>query len=193
MTKILIINAMKQFAHSGGQLNTTLTQVAADYLKGKGHDVQVTVVDEGYNIQAEVDKYLWAEVIIYQIPGWWMGPPWILKKYMDDVFTEGHGKLYANDGRTRADDAKKYGSGGLLQGRKYMISTTWNAPLEAFTDPSQFFEGVGIDGVMMPVHKANQFLGMTPLPTFMCNDVMKMPDVPGYTKRYQEHLAAFFG
>lgn len=193
MTRILIINSMKQFAHSGGKLNETLTQVAADYLKEKGHEVQITVVDEGYNVQVEVDKYLWADAIIYQIPGWWMGPPWILKKYMDDVFTEGHGRLYANDGRTRADDAKKYGSGGLLQGRKYMISTTWNAPLEAFTDPAQFFEGVGIDGVMMPVHKANQFLGMAPLPTFMCNDVMKAPDVPAYTQQYHAHLASLFG
>lgn len=193
MTKILIINSMKQLAHSGGKLNETLTQVAADYLEEKGHTVQITVVDEGYNIQVEVEKYLWTDTIIYQIPGWWMGPPWILKKYMDDVFTAGHGKLYANDGRTHADDAKKYGSGGLLQGRKYMISTTWNAPVEAFTDPAQFFEGVGIDGVMMPVHKANQFLGMTPLPTFMCNDVIKATDVPAYTRHYHEHLASLFG
>ncbi len=33
------------------------------------------------------------------------------EKYMDDVFTEGHGSLYASDGRTRSD-ASKYGSGG---------------------------------------------------------------------------------
>lgn len=190
--KVLIINSMKAFAHSGGRLNTTLTEVASDYLKEKGHDVQVTIVDEGYSPEVEVAKYLWADVIIYQIPGWWMGPPWILKKYMDEVFTKGHGKLYVNDGRTRSEDAKKYGSGGLLQGRKYMISTTWNAPEEAFTDPAQFFEGVGIDGLMMPVHKANQFLGMTPLPTFMCNDVMKTPDIMGYTKGYRQHLSSFF-
>ncbi len=193
MTRILIINAKKEFAHSGGRLNTTLAQVASDYLKEKGCEVQVTVVDEGYDTRTEVEKYLWAEAVIYQIPGWWMGPPWILKKYMDEVFTEGHGTLYANDGRTRADDSKKYGSGGLLQGRKYMISTTWNAPLEAFTDPVQFFEGTGIDGLMMPVHKANQFLGMAPLPTFMCNDVMKAPDIPAYISQYCEHLGGIFG
>ena len=68
MTKILIINAMKPFGHSGGKLNTTLTQVAADYLKEKGHDVQITVVDEGYNIHVEVERYLWADAVIYQFP-----------------------------------------------------------------------------------------------------------------------------
>lgn len=193
MTKILIINSMKSFAHSGGRLNMTLTQVAADYLKEKGHDVQITVVDEGYNVGVEVDKYLWSDAIIYQAPAWWMGPPWILKKYMDDVFTEGHGKLYANDGRTRSDDEKKYGSGGLLQGRKYMISITWNAPEQAFTDPAQFFEGVGIDGVMLPLHKANQFLGLSALPTFMCNDVMKAPHVDTDINEYRKHLAEVFG
>ncbi len=43
---------------------------------------------------------------------------------------------------------------------KDMLSLTWNAPMEAFTDKDQFFHGVGVDGVYLPFHKANQFLGM---------------------------------
>ena len=46
-----------------------------------------------------------------------MGAPWTVKKYIDDVFTEGHGTLYASDGRTRKDPSKKYGSGGLVQAK----------------------------------------------------------------------------
>ena len=49
------------------------------------------------------------------------------------------------------------GSGGLIQGKKYMLSLTWNAPMEAFTEEDQFFHGVGVDGVYLPFHKANQF------------------------------------
>lgn len=64
-----------------------------------------------------------------------------------------------------------------MQGKKYMLSLTWNAPLEAFTEQDQFFEGVGVDGAYLPFHKANQFLAMEPLPTFIVNDVIKMPDV----------------
>ncbi|MGQ7173731.1 hypothetical protein ACUOCP_53485, partial [Escherichia sp. R-CC3] len=65
---------------------------------------------------------------------------------------EGHGTLYASDGRTRKDPSKKYGSGGLVQGKKYMLSLTWNAPMEAFTEKDQFFHGVGVDGVYLPDH-----------------------------------------
>ncbi|WNN43726.1 MULTISPECIES: NAD(P)H-dependent oxidoreductase [Winslowiella] len=192
MSKIFIIDAGKQFAHSKGELNHTLTNVAASFLRDNGHEVDVTMVDEGYDVAAEIEKYLAADTVIYQMPGWWMGEPWILKKYIDEVFTEGHGKLYASDGRTRADAAKKYGSGGLIQGKTYMLSLTWNAPLEAFTDPEQFFEGVGVDGLYLHFHKANQFLGMEGLPTFICNDVIKQPDIPRDIERYREHLGKIF-
>lgn len=158
MQKVYIINAGKSFAHSSGKLNATLNEVARELFVTKGHEVKVINIDNGYEVKAEIQNLLWADVIIYQQPAWWMGPPWTLKKYIDDVFTEGHGVLYENDGRTRSDDSKKYGSGGLIQGKKHMISTTWNAPLEAFDDPKQLFEGVGVDGVYLPLHKANQFL-----------------------------------
>lgn len=192
MSKILIIDGGKAFAHSKGELNHTLTNVAATYLRDQGHEVQVTEVDKGYVVADEVQKYLHSDVVIYQMPGWWMGEPWIVKKYIDEVFTEGHGALYASDGRTRADASKKYGSGGLIQGKKYMLSLTWNAPLEAFTDPDQFFEGAGVDGLYLHFHKANQFLGMEGLPTFICNDVIKQPDIPRDIVRYRTHLSQIF-
>ena len=192
MSHILIINGAKAFAHSNGQLNDTLTDFAQRHLTQLGHDIKVTRTDCDYDIQAEIDKYVWADVVIYQMPGWWMGAPWTMKKYIDDVFTIGHGVLYANDGRSRSDTAKKYGSGGLIQGKKYMLSLTWNAPMQAFTDPEQFFEGVGVDGVYLPFHKANQFLGMQSLPTFIANDVIKMPDVPSYLDAYKAHLDQVF-
>ncbi|MBJ3814211.1 NAD(P)H-dependent oxidoreductase [Shimwellia pseudoproteus] len=193
MSNILLINGAKKFAHSNGQLNDTMTDVAESYLRDAGHNVQVTRADADYDIEAEVEKFVWADVVIWQMPGWWMGAPWTVKKYMDDVFTAGHGKLYASDGRTRSDASKKYGSGGLLHDTKYMLSLTWNAPLEAFEDEKQFFHGAGVDGVYLPFHKANQFLAMSPLPTFIANDVMKLPDVPRYTAEYRKHLSEIFG
>ena len=188
MSNILIINGAKAFAHSQGDLNQHLTTHAEQLLTALGHRMQVTRVDDGYDIQAEVNKYLWADVVIYQMPGWWMGAPWTIKKYMDEIFTAGHGILYANDGRSRADASKKYGSGGLIHSKQYMLSLTWNAPAEAFSDPSQFFEGVGVDGVYLPFHKANQFLGMQRLATFIAHDVIKAPDVTHYVRQYTQHL-----
>ncbi|MCX8957901.1 NAD(P)H-dependent oxidoreductase [Erwinia psidii] len=192
MSNILILDAGKSFGHSKGELNHTLCEVATRWLRNAGHRVDITLVDENYEVADEVQKYLTADTIIYQMPGWWMGEPWIMKKYIDEVFTAGHGALYASDGRTRADASKKYGSGGLVQGKTYMLSLTWNAPLEAFTDPDQFFEGVGVDGLYMHFHKANQFIGMKALPTFICNDVIKQPDVPRDIARYQTHLSQIF-
>ncbi len=188
MKNIFLINAMKEFAHSKGRLNNTLHHVAKEYLTENQFNIKETILEEGYDIEAEVEKMLWADVIIYQMPGWWMGAPWTLKKWIDDVFTCGHGRLYKNDGRTRSDDEKKYGSGGLLQGKHYMLSLTWNAPLQAFTDKEQFFHGVGVDGVYLPFHKANQFIGLSPLKTFICNDVIKVPQVEAYIANYKTHL-----
>jgi len=192
MKNILLINGAKTFAHSNGQLNDTLTELAQHVLSGLGHQVQVTRADSEYDAKAEVEKFLWADTVIYQMPGWWMGAPWTVKKYIDDVFTEGHGSLYANDGRSRSDASKKYGSGGLIHDKNYMLSLTWNAPMDAFNDAEQFFHGVGVDGVYLPFHKANQFLGMQTLPTFIVNDVIKAPEVEAYMAQYREHLTQVF-
>ncbi|OEE86220.1 NAD(P)H-dependent oxidoreductase [Vibrio crassostreae] len=192
MSNVLIVNGGKKFAHSAGALNNSLVELAETYLTELNHSVKVTEVDNGYDIETEIEKWLWSDVVIHQNPAWWMGTPWIVKKYIDDVFTIGHGRLYQSDGRTRSDNNKNYGSGGLIQGKKYMLSVTWNAPKEAFTDPSQFFEGVGVDGVYLPFHKAHQFLGMTPLETFICNDVIKNPNIDGDFERYKSHLQELF-
>lgn len=192
MRKILLINGKQPFAHSQGQYNDTLHHAAQTHLSSLGHEVQVTEIEQGYDTRSEVEKFLWADVVILQMPGWWMGMPWSVKKYMDKVFTEGHGQLYASDGRSRQDSRRLYGSGGLLQGRQYMLSVTWNAPLSAFDDPNEFFEGKGVDAVYLPVHKAHQFMGMTALPTFMCNDVMKAPQPDQDVARYIDHLNGIF-
>ena len=192
MKNILLVNGAKTFAHSNGQLNDTLTELAQEVLSGLGHQVQVTRADSEYYAKAEVEKFLWADTVIYQMPGWWMGAPWTVKKYIDDVFTEGHGSLYANDGRSRSDASKKYGSGGLIHDKNYMLSLTWNAPMDAFNDAEQFFHGVGVDGVYLPFHKANQFLGMQTLPTFIVNDVIKAPEVEAYMAQYRDHLTQVF-
>ena len=192
MKNILLVNGAKTFAHSNGQLNDTLTELAQEVLLDLGHQVQVTRADSEYDAKAEVEKFLWADTVIYQMPGWWMGAPWTVKKYIDDVFTEGHGSLYTNDGRSRSDASKKYGSGGLIHDKNYMLSLTWNAPMDAFNDAEQFFHGVGVDGVYLPFHKANQFLGMKTLPTFIVNDVIKAPEVEAYMAQYREHLTQVF-
>ena len=190
---ILLIDGGKAFAHSAGRLNHTLHQVARDTLSALGHHVRETVIDDGYDIHQEVEKFQWMDAVIWQMPGWWMHEPWTVKKYMDEVFTAGAGTLYANDGRHRVSPTEGYGTGGLLQGRRNMLSLTWNAPREAFTREGDFFEGLGVDALYMHFHKAHEFMGTTQLPTFICYDVIKNPQVEQYLADYTAHLNEVFG
>ena len=190
---ILLIDGGKAFAHSAGRLNHTLHQVARDTLSALGHNVRETVIDDGYDIQQEVEKFQWMDAVIWQMPGWWMHEPWTVKKYIDEVFTAGSGTLYTSDGRHRVSPTEGYGTGGLLQGRRHMLSLTWNAPREAFTREGDFFEGLGVDALYMHFHKAHEFMGTTQLPTFICYDVIKNPQVEQDFADYTAHLNEVFG
>ncbi len=191
---ILIINAHQRYeGFAEGKLNQTLVDAAAKQLTDGGHHVDTSIVDSGYDVGGELQKFQWADAVIVQTPVYWMSVPYTFKKYIDEIFTTGIGEvLCKDDGRTRSDLSKKYGSGGLLHGKKYMISTTWNAPLEAFEDPEQFFEGRGVDGIFMWLHKCFQFFDMTALETFSCFDVLKNADIEGDLARWEKHLETAF-
>jgi len=192
---VLLINAHQRYeGFAEGKLNQTLLDTAEEVLISIGLETKTTIVKKGYDIPEEHEKYKWADAVFVQTPVYWMSVPHIFKKYIDEVYTSGIGSvLCKDDGRTRSDLSKKYGSGGLMNGKKYMISTTWNAPLEAFEDPNQFFEGKGVDGVFMWLHKNYQFFGMEPLPTFSCYNVLKNADVANDIERFKQHLTKAFG
>ena len=191
---VLLINGHQRWeGFAEGKLNQTIIDETQKQLTNAGYEVKTTIVESGYGIAEELDKYKWADAVFVQTPVYWMSVPHLFKKYIDEVFTSGIGEiLCTDDGRTRSDLSKKYGSGGLMNGKKYMLSTTWNAPLESFEDPAQFFEGKGVDGVFMWLHKAFQFFNMEPLPTFSCHDVLKDADVEGDLKRLEAHIAKSF-
>lgn len=192
MQKILLINGAKEFAHSGGKLSALMHQTAKDTLLALGKDIKETSIDSGYDLEDEVQKILWCDALILQMPGWWMGEPWIVKKYIDEVFTQGGQRFCTSDGRHRVAPTEGYGTGGVLTDKHYMFSLTYNAPIEAFTRKGDFFENVGVDGVYLHLHKAYQFIGMKPLDTFIANDVIKNPQVELYKQQYTEHLKKVF-
>jgi modulator of drug activity B len=116
MSNILIINGAKKFAHSNGQLNDTLTEVADGYLRDAGHDVKAFAPKASTTSKRSAEFPL-GRCGYLADAGLVDGRAVDGEKYIDDVFTEGHGSLYASDGRTRSDASKKYGSGGLIQGK----------------------------------------------------------------------------
>ena len=167
----------------------------AGFFRNNGFEVHEVVVAEGWDTDAQVDRQLWADVIVLQFPVNSMGPPWILKKYLDEVYTAGmDGRLSSGDGRSRTDATKRYGTGGKMTDKAYMLSVTLNAPRNAFADVDQsFFAGATIDDVLNPIHLNFKFFGLAPLPTFAAYDVSKNPTIESDFERFDAHLAASFG
>lgn len=194
MSKILIINAHHQYPFAEGRLNGTLTRLAAEQLAGQGHETRVVMVDEGWEVEAEIENHQWADIILLQTPVNWMGVPWTFKKYMDEVYTTGmDGRLCEGDGRHSDAPKKNYGAGGTLSGKQYMLSLTFNAPEESFNDPQEYlFQGKSVDDLFFPMHMNFRFFGMEVLPTFACYDVMKSADAEGDFKRFEAHLKEHF-
>jgi modulator of drug activity B len=193
MTKnVFLINGHQYWEISKGKLNKSLIELARNHLIAKDYSVQMTHIDDSYDAKAEVEKMMWADIIVFQTPVYWFSIPWGFKKYIDEVYMAGYGIMFDDDGRTRSEPEKNYGTGGLMQGKKYMLSTTWNAPLGAFNDEAEIFEGKDVDDVFFYFHKAQQFVGLERLPSFACYDVLKNPIIESDFQRYEKHLGNIF-
>jgi modulator of drug activity B len=195
MKKIFVINGGQKFGHSGGQFNKTISDASVEFFSNQpDYEVKYTDVNDDYDPAEEVEKYVWADVVIYHTPIWWFQVPHALKQYIDLVFTEGHAKgIYHSDGRTSANPAINYGTGGMLHGRQYMVTSSWNAPREAFTLPNEFFNETSVDdGVLFGFHRMNAFTGMTPLKSLHFHDVEKNADVQRDLAIYIDHLTENF-
>lgn len=198
MRKIFVINGGLKFAHSNGTLNHSLSEIDKGYFTANnGFEFRFTDINEAYDIEAEVDNFLWADTVIYHFPAWWMGMPFAQKEYIDRVFTAGHRKgMYYSDGRKSDNPEVNYGKGGLMHGRTYLVTTTWNAPETAFTLPGEFFQQKSIDeGVLFGFHRMHAFVGMEPLESMHFHDVEKNGGAERMTlllDGYKSHLKKHF-
>ena len=194
MSNVLIINGHQPYPFSEGRLNASLVARAKAFFEAQGDSVQTTATAEAYDVETEIAKILWADLVILQYPVNWMGAPWSLKKFIDEVYTAGmDGRLMNGDGRTSEEPTKNYGMGGVLQDKSYMQSVTYNAPREAFDNPDEpFLQGASVDDMLLPMHLNFKFMGMQRTPTFVAYDVMKNPDIEGDFARFDAHLNANF-
>ncbi len=190
MKKAFIINGHQYYPFSEGKLNAALVEKATGILEHKGYEVKITTMNDEYNTDEEIEKHLWADLVFLQTPVNWMGVTWSFKKYMDEVYTAGmFGKLCNGDGRSSKTPKENYGSGGCLSDTAYMMSLTFNAPMEAFNNDDEYlFAGKSVDDLLFPQHMNFKFFGMQPLPTFSCHDVRKNPEIEKDMKRFEAHL-----
>ncbi len=98
------------------------------------HSTGTTACD----ILAEQDKLRRADVVLFQYPMWWFGPPAILKGWFDRVFTRGFAYLPGH----------KYDT-GLMAGKLAMVSVTTGTSAGTYAPD-------GIDGaildILWPIH-----------------------------------------
>jgi len=123
-----------------------------DYLKQQKEEVHATEHD-GFapDIQAEMDKLFWCDLLIFQFPMWWFGLPAILKGWADRVLASG--KIYGGG---------KWYDHGVFAGKRAMCSmTTGGGPVYFGPD------GLGgdIETILFPInHGIFYFVGFSVLP-----------------------------
>ncbi|CAM3847663.1 NAD(P)H-dependent oxidoreductase [Arcobacter cloacae] len=172
MKKVLILNGHQYYdVVAKGELTQHYIDTANDFFLKNGFEVKHTHIEKGYDVEEECQKFEWADYVLFQYPVYWMGVPWITKKYFDETFTQG--RHYTSDGRSRSDESKTYGTGGLLKGKKYMLSLTYNCPTSEFDNPKGFFDGLSLDEAHIATHKTFQFCGLEPLKTYSVHDIFK--------------------
>jgi len=193
--KVLIINAHLTYpGWSEGKLNATFMEAAQAFFTERGHQVAETLVERGYQPEEEVRKHAAADLVILQTPVNWFGAPWIYKKYADEVFNAALATktLLEGDGRTRSNPSRQYGSGGKMQGRKFMVSATWNAPENAFRNPAgELMGGKATADLFLNITSNYKFCGYDILPDFGVFDIFKSPDIPAALAHYRRHLEQY--
>lgn len=131
------------------------------------------------DIKEEMDKVLWADVIIFQFPIWWSNFPAILKGWIDRVFYNGFAfnlaemKLYDN---------------GPLKGRKAMLSFTTGAPRALYSAEGPHGE---IEQLLNYFHHVLfEFVGMEALPYFgiFGSTDMSKEDIKQELEKFKEML-----
>lgn len=191
MKNVLIINGHQKYeGFAEGKLTQHFIDNAKEFFNANEFSIDETHIDMGYDVEKELAKFDKADYIFFQYPVYWMSVPWITKKYIDEIFTTGVGKVtYSSDGRSRDDASKKYGSGGLMNDKKYMLSLTYNCPTSEFDNKEGFFDGLSLDEANYAVHKVFQFCGAQQLDTYSINDIFKGDlDVALETQRFNQTL-----
>ncbi len=175
MKKVLLLTLHQKYdGIANGNVTKALVERAKEFFVQNGFEIKETVIEDGYDVAQELEKFKWADMFFVQSPVYWMGLPWLGKKYIDEIFSGGAGTVtYASDGRTRNDPSKTYGSGGLMNGKKYMLSFTYNCPKSEFDNPNGFFDGLSLDEANVALHKTFQFCGAEPMPSYAVYDVYK--------------------
>ncbi len=114
--KLLIIAGHPDMPHSVAN-TVILDELAHAFPDANIRKLCETAPGGTFDVAAEQQALLAADIIIWQFPFWWFSMPWLLKKWQDDVLLYGFA----------------YGSGAKLAGKRLLVSFTTGAPAAAYT------------------------------------------------------------
>ncbi|HYQ82555.1 MAG TPA: NAD(P)H-dependent oxidoreductase, partial [Rubrobacter sp.] len=128
-------------------------------------------------IQAEMDKLVRADLLIFQFPLWWVGPPAILKGWVDRVLAAGFSYGGAN-----------FFDQGIFRGKRALLSLTTGSGPTAFGP-----DGLSgpIDAILWPLqHGTFYFVGMDVLPPFVAWNAPRVGEEgrKQYLEEYRQRL-----
>jgi NAD(P)H dehydrogenase (quinone) len=105
-------------------------------------------------LQAEMNKLAWCDVLIFQFPIWWLGMPAIMKGWIDKVFAIG-----------RAYGGGRWFDGGVLKNKRAMLSLTVGGPAAVYSGAGVYGE---INALLHPIHRGIfQFTGLGVIEPFV--------------------------
>jgi NAD(P)H dehydrogenase (quinone) len=141
------------------------------------------------DIEAEQQKLLWADAVLFNFPMWWFGMPAILKGWVERVFARGFAYGVGAHGGERWGD--RYGE-GVLSGRRAMLSVTIGG-----REPHYSARGVNgrLDDILWPIQHGILFYpGMQVLPPFVIyqSDRLTEAEWPGVAEAYKRRIMGLF-
>jgi len=139
-----------------------------NYFKPQIEEVFATEAD-GFaeDIENEIEKIEWCDLMIWQFPLWWFGLPGILKGWVDRVFAMG--RTYGGD--------KLYGN-GVFRGKKALLSLTTGGPASAYVKGGFQGDIDAIDAILRPIQRGMlQFVGFDVLAPQIIYGPVRMDDV----------------
>ncbi|MEE9233697.1 MAG: NAD(P)H-dependent oxidoreductase [Nitrospirales bacterium] len=110
------------------------------YLKLQVEEMHATEM-RGFSadIESEIVKIEWCNLMIWQFPLWAFGLPAVLKGWVDRVFAKG--RTY--------DNGRKYKT-GFFRGKRALLSLTTGGPEEAYRKDGLYGE---INAILRPIHR----------------------------------------
>ncbi len=106
-------------------------------------------------VEAELQKVEWCDLMIWQFPLWWFGVPGILKGWVDRVFAMG--RVYGGD---------RFYENGVFRGKRALLSVTTGGPESAYEKGG--WNG-DIHAILRPIQRGMlQFTGFEVLAPHLC-------------------------